>query len=215
MARKLIVSLAIATLAATSSTLGCQGEVNLSAGTPQPPPPPPPAPTPEPPPPPAPPAAPAPIAVKAVGKAQIQGDQVKMPGEIEFDNNKATIRDTKQTQEILTTLRDFLKENPNVTKLRIEGHTDTVGTHEFNMKLSQGRAEAVKAWLVKNGIDAKRIETVGLGETRPEVKDEKTEEDRQRNRRTEFHVIEIDGKPVGATAAPAPPGVTPPAPPKP
>jgi len=70
-------------------------------------------------------------------------------------------------------------------KLRIEGHTDSTGTREGNQALSQQRAAAVVAWLVKNGVAVSRLAAVGLGDTKP-VADNKTEEGRARNRRVEL-----------------------------
>jgi len=70
-------------------------------------------------------------------------------------------------------------------KMRIEGHTDSTGTRKSNQALSQQRAGAVVAWLVKNGIAGSRLTAVGVGDTRP-VADNKTEEGRARNRRVEL-----------------------------
>jgi Outer membrane protein and related peptidoglycan-associated (lipo)proteins len=60
------------------------------------------------------------------------------------------------------------------------------------MKLSQGRADAAVQYIISKGIEPKRIVAKGYGETMPIVVDEKTEEDYQKNRRTEFKVIEIE-----------------------
>jgi outer membrane protein OmpA-like peptidoglycan-associated protein len=70
-------------------------------------------------------------------------------------------------------------------KLRVEGHTDSMGDDASNLKLSQQRAEAVRAYLVTKSVPAEKIEAVGLGETKP-VADNKTGEGRAQNRRVEF-----------------------------
>ena len=78
----------------------------------------------------------------------------------------------------------ILKDNSSL-KLKIDGHTDYVGTDEMNMKLSDGRAASVKAYLVSKGIDESRIESEGFGETTP-VADNKTSAGRSKNRRVEM-----------------------------
>jgi OOP family OmpA-OmpF porin len=77
-----------------------------------------------------------------------------------------------------------MKDNPG-TVLAIDGHTDNVGDDAFNMKLSQNRAGAVKAYLVKKGVDAARLNSTGYGETQP-IADNKTADGRQKNRRVEM-----------------------------
>jgi len=139
-----------------------------------------------------PPPPPEPVAVR---NAQIEGTRIKIPHELEFAVDKATFDDQKEpNKEILGTLLEFLTKNAHVTKLRIEGHTDNTGKPQHNQELSQARADAVSKWLVDHGIDSSRVKTVGFGDTKPEVAND-TAEHRQQNRRTEFHVDEIDGKP--------------------
>ena len=87
----------------------------------------------------------------------------------------------------LALLRDLLVENPAV-RVRIQGHTDDVGADADNLALSQARAEAVRAYLLAEGIDATRIQAVGYGESRP-LAPNATEEARALNRRTEFVIL--------------------------
>ncbi|MCL7991751.1 MAG: OmpA family protein, partial [marine benthic group bacterium] len=68
-------------------------------------------------------------------------------------------------------------------------HTDSVGEDDFNMDLSQRRAESVRNYLVELGLARDRFDTTGFGETRP-IADNETEEGRHRNRRTEFRVLD-------------------------
>jgi len=72
----------------------------------------------------------------------------------------------------------------NVT---IEGHTDNVGKDAYNKKLSQRRADAVKAYLVKKGIDANRLTAIGYGEEKP-IADNATKAGKAENRRVEAAV---------------------------
>ena len=102
-----------------------------------------------------------------------------------FDFNKATLR-----TESITELRHMIKFMQDYPKLKVEisGHTDSVGTEDVNRKLSQGRAEAVREYLVSHGISTTRITAKGYGASKP-VAPNATEEGRQRNRRTEFRII--------------------------
>lgn len=78
----------------------------------------------------------------------------------------------------------IMKETPDL-KLVIDGHTDNVGADATNQKLSENRAGAVKAYLVKKGVDASRLTSTGYGETQP-IADNKTAAGRQKNRRVEL-----------------------------
>ena len=82
----------------------------------------------------------------------------------------------------------ILKENPEI-RVRIEGHTDWVGTEAYNQGLSERRARAVKDFLVSGGIEASRQQMMGYGETQP-MADNGTSEGRAMNRRAELKVIE-------------------------
>jgi outer membrane protein OmpA-like peptidoglycan-associated protein len=198
-----LVMISMLTLGVAASSAGCAGnaQVETKAQTPAPPPPAPPPPPPPAPPAPvaaaAPPPAPAP-APPAKPKAKVEGTRVTIPGELEFDFDKATIKETAGSHDILTTLVEFLNENPSVTKLRVEGHTDNSGSAEHNLKLSQERADAVAAWLTSHGVPATRLTTKGFGQTKPLVAND-TDEHKAMNRRTVFHVAEMDGKPVTTT----------------
>ena len=102
-----------------------------------------------------------------------------------FATNKTEI--LPMSEESLKTLYDFLKENPRV-RIKIIGHTDSVGTDQANQKLSEGRAASVKNEMVKRGIKAERIQTEGRGESEP-IDTNDTEEGRQNNRRVVIQVL--------------------------
>jgi outer membrane protein OmpA-like peptidoglycan-associated protein len=118
---------------------------------------------------------------------EIKAKKITIDQKIHFDFDKSTIK--KESYGILDDVANVLKANPNIKKVRIEGHTDSIGTDAYNQKLSQRRANAVQAYLVNKGIDASRLESVGYGESRP-IDDNKTAAGRANNRRTEFNVIE-------------------------
>jgi OmpA-OmpF porin, OOP family len=210
MSKKVVFPLiAVMSLGLTAGSLGCKAEASLNAGgeaTAEPPPPPPEPAKPEEPPPPPPEVKTA--VLKPIGKAKIENDEIKIPGKIKFDFEKATIKEDAETKEILNTMVEVLKENPAITKLRIEGHTDDKGTSEHNHKLSQARAESVATWLEKHGVDKSRLDMKGWGEEHPVAKND-TKENREANRRVEFKVWELEGKQTevakkeAATGAPA------------
>ncbi len=72
--------------------------------------------------------------------------------------------------------------------IEIAGHTDNVGTAESNQKLSEDRATAVKKYLEKKGIAPERVTAKGYGDTKP-IGDNSTAAGKQKNRRTEVHII--------------------------
>jgi outer membrane protein OmpA-like peptidoglycan-associated protein len=74
-------------------------------------------------------------------------------------------------------------------RVRVTGHTDNVGSRETNVTLSKRRAEAVKAYLMKRGVEADRIETLGEGPDSP-ITTNNTRQGRQQNRRIEFQIIQ-------------------------
>ena len=102
-----------------------------------------------------------------------------------FDFDKTTLR--PESFPSLNKVVAFLNENPT-TSIEIGGHTDSMGTDSYNINLSQGRADAVREYLVHEGIQKNRVVSVGYGENKPEDTNE-TDEGRQTNRRVEFKVL--------------------------
>jgi len=98
-----------------------------------------------------------------------------------FDTNKATFQ--QRTYPVLQAMVAILKEFPG-SNFSIEGHTDADGKDATNLKLSEDRAAAVKAYLVENGIDAARLTSAGYGETKP-IASNKTKAGKAQNRRVE------------------------------
>ncbi len=102
-----------------------------------------------------------------------------------FDVGKFELKNESQVE--LDNIIQLLKDNPGV-KIQIAGHTDNVGKPADNMKLSDNRSKAVVNYLNLKGIDMKRLSAKGYGDTQP-VDDNKNEEGRARNRRTELKIV--------------------------
>jgi outer membrane protein OmpA-like peptidoglycan-associated protein len=105
---------------------------------------------------------------------------------VEFEGGKAEL--TLAMYKDLDKLVDFMLDNPEFN-LTISGHTDADGREEFNLRLSQDRADAIKEYLVYFGkIQAHRIEAKGFGSSRPIIRDPKTDAEKRINRRVEFEI---------------------------
>ncbi len=130
-----------------------------------------------------------PDAVTKKQLARIEGKKILVLDVILFFFDKTIIK--PESFPVIDAVVDILKENPQIKKIRIEGHTDLKGGVGYNKKLSQGRAAAVRQYLVEHGIDANRLTSQGYGKSRPLVKPEKTPEDAQANRRVEFIILQI------------------------
>lgn len=90
---------------------------------------------------------------------------------------------------ILDDVASLLRENSQIMHVRIEGHTDSVGSAAYNQSLSRRRADSVVTYLVKKGVDRNRLSAVGYGESQP-IADNRSAEGRAMNRRTEFTIME-------------------------
>jgi hypothetical protein len=114
---------------------------------------------------------------------------------LEFENKSAKI--LPEMEPDLDKLVNFLVDNPDF-KLKISGHTDSHGNADYNLKLSQQRADAIKEYIMnKGGIASDRIDAIGFGSQKPIV-EEKSEADMKINRRVEFELIKPEsGKPEG------------------
>ncbi|HEY0105616.1 MAG TPA: OmpA family protein [Rhizomicrobium sp.] len=101
---------------------------------------------------------------------------------INFDFNKATLK--PDAAAVIAQIATLLKKNPALN-VSLQGHTDNVGTHDYNLKLSQECAASVVAAIVKSGIDGKRLTSTGFGPDKP-IADNNTPDGRAKNRRVEL-----------------------------
>ncbi len=112
------------------------------------------------------------------------GVLVQMKGDILFDTDSAVLKEDAVAR--LTKVGDILAKYAD-DRVRVEGHTDSVGSTRHNEELSQRRAEAVKTVLIGRGVQQAQVTALGMGESRP-VGDNKTVHGRAQNRRVELHI---------------------------
>ena len=117
----------------------------------------------------------------------IEKNFIKITEKIFFEFGKAAIQ--QRSDSLVTEIAETIIANPQIKKLRIEGHTDSVGSDIGNLKLSQSRADAVKAALVAKGVTASSLDSVGFGEMRP-IDTNDSDDGRAANRRVEFIIVD-------------------------
>jgi outer membrane protein OmpA-like peptidoglycan-associated protein len=116
-----------------------------------------------------------------------------------FDFNKYTLK--PGAREKMAKVAGILLAYPGL-RLQLEGHTDSIGTDEYNMTLSQKRADTVRDYLISQGVQSDNVSAIGLGKTNP-VASNDTDAGRQQNRRVEMVVSgDVIGIPVSPIATP-------------
>ena len=111
---------------------------------------------------------------------------------IPFAIGTPRLRDDAGGQQALREMSGFLAQRRDVTKVRIEGHTNNSGTDKSNLALSRRRALAIKDSLVKMGVESERLVAVAFGQAKP-IADNATAAGRARNERVDFHIVELNG----------------------
>jgi len=101
---------------------------------------------------------------------------------INFDSGKSNIKE--ESMPVVEQIIEMMKQAPDI-KISVEGHTDSDGSNESNLKLSEDRAKAVVEAITKGGIDAARLSSTGFGEEKP-IADNSTAEGKAKNRRVEL-----------------------------
>lgn len=110
-------------------------------------------------------------------------EPVVLSSDVNFAFDRSELR--PEAQSVLNNVAASLRQNPNV-RVNIEGHTDAVGSNEYNLGLSQRRADSVSSYLMSQGISGDRMRTIGYGEERPVATNE-TDQGRAMNRRVEIN----------------------------
>jgi outer membrane protein OmpA-like peptidoglycan-associated protein len=125
--------------------------------------------------------------------ARVEQGQIRILEQVKFKTDSAEI--LGESNYILDAVSQILIEHAEIGRISIEGHTDNVGAPAYNKGLSQRRAASVMSWLIAHGIDASRLSSAGFGLELP-IADNDSEEGRRVNRRVEFHIREVSGKPA-------------------
>jgi outer membrane protein OmpA-like peptidoglycan-associated protein len=112
-------------------------------------------------------------------------EKIELKESVYFDTSKTTIKAV--SLPLLDEVAQLLTNHPEVEHVTVEGHTDSAGGTALNQKLSEGRAQAVRTYLVEKGVAASRLEAKGFGESRP-IADNATAKGRETNRRVEFKI---------------------------
>ncbi|MCB9760160.1 MAG: OmpA family protein [Alphaproteobacteria bacterium] len=123
------------------------------------------------------------------GRVKVKADRIEISDKIYFESGKATIK--RSSYSLLDEIATVIKANPQIKKIRIEGHTDADGSDVANLKLSQDRAKAVMDYLVEAGVEAGRLSSAGFGESVP-IADNDTPEGKAQNRRVEFLITAVE-----------------------
>ncbi len=126
------------------------------------------------------------VVLEAV-RAKVTADKIEILEKVFFDTGRATIR--PESFALLDDVAAILIEYPDITRVRIEGHTDSQGSSKVNRRLSTERAESVRVYLVNRGVDGARLEAIGYGPDRP-LDPARTPAAYDMNRRVEFVIVE-------------------------
>lgn len=121
----------------------------------------------------------------AISATTVVDGRIELSEQIEFDTGSYAV--DKNSEELLAEVAATLKAHSEIEHLRVQGHTDNVGTKDDNKKLSTERALSVVKWLIGHGIKPSRLSSEGYGDARPLVPND-SEQNKHRNRRVEFHI---------------------------
>jgi outer membrane protein OmpA-like peptidoglycan-associated protein len=121
-------------------------------------------------------------------KREVRNLLKKAMSGIHFENDKATIK--PDSYKILNDIAKVFIENPTYM-VEVQGHTDNVGQYDYNIDLSQRRAQAVRTYLINKGVPAERLTAHGYGPARP-IDDNNTQAGRAKNRRVEFNIVFVE-----------------------
>ena len=124
--------------------------------------------------------------VLSPSRVEVSEDQILIQDRIFFETGSATLETASYA--LLDEVAMVMLDDATLILIEVQGHTDDVGNEEDNLRLSQQRAESVRAYLVEAGVDVRRLQARGFGETTP-LSQEDNEAARMQNRRVEFHVV--------------------------
>lgn len=130
-----------------------------------------------------------PLAINAKrpkSRVELTDKAIKINEKVQFAFDSAEIKPA--SFGLLNEVAEVIEKNPRIELVRVEGHTDSTGEHDYNVKLSKERAKSVMAYLVKQGIKPKRLVSEGYGPDKP-IASNDNEKGQGKNRRVEFNIV--------------------------
>jgi len=122
----------------------------------------------------------------------LQEGRLEILDHVYFQTNRSTI--LRRSYTLLDNVARVLNNHPEIERIQVDGHTDARGRREYNLELSQSRAEAVVEYLVTRGdVARERLEARGFGPDRPVVEGASTPAEHAQNRRVEFNIPRNSG----------------------
>jgi outer membrane protein OmpA-like peptidoglycan-associated protein len=121
------------------------------------------------------------------GDASYEGDHIVIRGKIQFETGSAKLK--AQSGRLLDQVAAILRAHPEIRRVRVDGHTDSVGSAASNEQLSLRRSDAVREALISRGVEPGRLSSRGYGQSRP-IAPNKTRAGRAKNRRVEFTITD-------------------------
>jgi outer membrane protein OmpA-like peptidoglycan-associated protein len=122
-------------------------------------------------------------------RVEVRDNKIEIHEKIQFDFDKATI--VPASFGLMNEIASVIAKNPQIKRLRIEGHASAEGDPDHNKALSGDRAKVVMKYLVDHGARVQELTAIGYGADRP-IADNATEQGREQNRRVEFLIVEQD-----------------------
>jgi len=126
-------------------------------------------------------------------KLKVEKNRIVILDKVNFETNKAVIR--PDSFELLNEVAEVIMRNPEAGRVEVQGHTDDQGPDDYNLGLSQRRAEAVRKYLIDRGVERDRLIAVGYGESKP-IADNGSRAGRAKNRRVEFILVDQDSQEI-------------------
>ncbi|HET7505035.1 MAG TPA: OmpA family protein [Kofleriaceae bacterium] len=129
------------------------------------------------------------VAARPPPRVEVRDNKIEIHDKIQFDFDKATIKEA--SFGLMNEIAAVIAKNPQIKRIRIEGHASAEGTPAHNKTLSDERAKSVMKYLTSHGITPGELVAIGYGTERP-IADNTSEEGREKNRRVEFVILEQD-----------------------
>ncbi len=117
----------------------------------------------------------------------LRAGKIEILEKVQFETASATL--LSDSTSLLDEVASTLREHPEISKVRVEGHTDSDGARDYNLGLSRDRAASVMDYLVNQGVESTRLTAEGYGPDQP-IADNDTAEGKEKNRRVEFTILE-------------------------